>query len=58
MLSSSYFFVVKAKLILAKSLPPLQIEHATLRPWYLQSRAYPIPQVSIEGYLTSLVLVQ
>ena len=61
MLSFLYCFVVKDKLIWAKSLlPPVGIEPATPTPQYIHPNAYPsvlIPQVLIEGSLTSYLFV-
>ena len=60
MLSFLYCFVVKGKLISAKSLPPVGIEPATSTPWYFHPHTYPsvlIPQVLIEGSLASILFV-
>ena len=60
MLSFLYCFVVKRKLISAKSLPPMKIEPATPMPWHFHPNAYPsvlIPKVLIEGSLTSILFV-
>ena len=59
-----YCFIVKCKINSAKSLTPIGIEPATLGLWHLlclHSHALTTElsyQVLIEGYFTSLVLVQ
>ena len=61
MLSTLYYFVVKGKLIWAKSLlPPVAFEPATPTPKYFDPNAYPSvlnPQVLIEWSLTSILFV-
>ena len=57
MLSFLYCFVVKGKLISAKSLPPVGIEHATLRPYYFQSHAYPAVLIPISCKIETLKIL-
>ena len=58
MLLFLYRFVVKGKLISAKSLPQVGFEPATPTSWYFHPNAYPSvldPQVLIKGSSTSIV---
>ena len=61
MLSFLYYFIAKGKFIWVKRLlPPVGIEPATPTPYYLPNayRSVLIPQVLIEGSLTSILFVR